>query len=235
MEEQRIPRHIAIVPDGNRRWAKEQGVSTYDGHYQGSETFRSILRHAADRGVRYMSMWGMSADNMTKRSPTEVAGLLKLFRDRFTELQTDSDIHERQIRIEVLGQWREKFPRLVRSAIEKAIEVTKDYDQYTCTFMLAYNGTDEMRDTIQRIVAAGIPAEEVTEEVIKEHLLTKDLPSVDLLIRTGGEPHNSAGFMMWDVADSQLHFTETLWPAFSPEDLDRALEEYAGRERRKGK
>ncbi|MEX0649929.1 MAG: polyprenyl diphosphate synthase [Candidatus Andersenbacteria bacterium] len=235
MQTENTPRHIAIIPDGNRRWAKEKGLSTYEGHQQGIETFRSVLNRAADRGVQFVSMWGMSIDNFKKRDPREIAGLLKLFHTKFTELQTDKDIHDRKIKIQVLGRWKEIFPKPVRSAIEGAIAATANYDSYTCTFLLAYNGTDEMVQAVQQIVNEEGPDTEVTPKMIKERLLTRDLPSVDLLIRTGGEPHNSAGFMMWDVADAQLFFTETLWPAFSPEDLDNAVEEYAGRERRRGK
>ncbi|MEK7499183.1 MAG: polyprenyl diphosphate synthase [Patescibacteria group bacterium] len=227
-----IPTHIAIIPDGNRRWAAENTMSPLDGHKQGAEVLRVIMPHAADTGVKYISIWGMSLDNFTKRSMTEVAGLLSLFRKEFLDLAVSDDIHTRKVRINVFGRWEEKFPKPVKNAIQKAIDATKDYSDHYMNFFLAYNGVDEMTRAIQNIVSEGV--QNVTPEVIKHHLFTKDVPPVDLIIRTGGEPHLSAGFMMWDVTDSQLWFTEKLWPAFSIQDFDEAIEEYSNRQRRKG-
>jgi undecaprenyl diphosphate synthase len=197
-----IPIHIAIIPDGNRRWAKEQNASPIEGHRQGAEVMRVLMPHAADRGVRYVSIWGMSLDNFKKRDMKEVAGLLALFRSEFLNLATSEDIHSRKVRINVIGRWREKFPLPVKSAIQKAIDATAHYNERYLNFFLAYDGIDEMTQAITDIIQEGV--REVTPEVIKQHLFTKDLPSVDLIVRTGGEPHLSAGFMMWDVTDSQL-------------------------------
>lgn len=227
-----IPTHIAIIPDGNRRWAVENNVSALDGHKQGAEALRAIMPHAADAGVKYISIWGMSLDNFTKRSMSEVAGLLALFRTEFLSLATSDDIHTRKVKIQVFGRWEEKFPQPVKSAIQKAIDATSNYTDHYMNFFLAYNGVDEMTQAIQDMIAEGVQT--VTPEIIKQHLFTKDLPSVDLIVRTGGEPHLSAGFMMWDVTDSQLWFTEKLWPAFDSKDFDEALSEYANRQRRKG-
>lgn len=232
-----VPKHVAIIPDGNRRWAREQGLSVYEGHNRGVESFRTILKHAADQGVYAVSMWGMSVDNFTRRSPREIRDLLRIFYDQFTAMITDEELHERNIRIRVFGRWREKFPGTVRQAIEKAEDVTKDYTRYMCNFLLAYNGTDEMMQAIQQIVNDSQQKKRVkiTPALIKQHLFTKDLPPVDLVIRTGGEPHLSAGFMMWDIADAQFHFTDTYWPAFTPAHFDKALADFASRERRLGK
>lgn len=227
-----IPTHIAIIPDGNRRWASEHHVSPLDGHRQGSEVMRSIMPHAADVGVKYISVWGMSLDNFTKRSVTEVTGLLALFRSEFLDLARSDDIHQRKVKINVFGRWKEKFPLPVKSAVQKAIDATSNYTDHYLNFFLAYNGVDEMTQAIQQVITSGVQT--VTPEIIKQHLFTKDLPPVDLIVRTGGEPHLSAGFMMWDVTDSQLWFTEKLWPAFTTQDLDTAMGEYSTRQRRKG-
>lgn len=227
-----IPTHIAIIPDGNRRWASEQNLSPIDGHKQGAEVMRVIMPHAADAGVKYVSVWGMSLDNFTKRSLTEVGGLLALFRSEFLDLAVSDDIHKRKVQINVIGRWREKFPLPVRTAVQKAIDATAHYTDHYLTFCLAYDGVDEMLQAIEALVQEGV--KNVTPEVVKQHLFTKDLPSVDLIVRTGGEPHLSAGFMMWDVTDSQLWFTEKLWPTFTSEDLDEAITEYGKRQRRKG-
>ncbi len=227
-----IPRHIAIIPDGNRRWAAEHGKSVVEGHAQGAEVIRAIMPHAADMGVEHISIWGMSLDNFTKRSIPEVTGLLSLFRKEFKDLAEGDTVHSRQARVSVFGRWREKFPLPVRSSVEKAIDATSHYSKHYLNFFLAYDGVDEMMQAIKNIIAEGIT--DVTPEIVKHHLFTKDLPSVDFIIRTGGEPHLSAGFMMWDVTDSQLWFTEKLWPQFTTTDFDEAIEEYAKRQRRKG-
>lgn len=231
-----IPCHVAIIPDGNRRWARRKGLTTNDGHKKGVDILRGIARHAADRGVRYLSLWGLSLDNLRQRSIREVAGLLSIFRSEFRALVDDPGIHERRIRVNVLGKWRQRFPLPVRRAIEGAIAATRHYDDHVLTILLAYNGTDDMLAAI-RGVARDIldrPRLHVTSALLKRHLLTRDLPHVDLLIRTAGEPHLSAGFMMWDVSDAQLYFTDLYWPDFSPGEFDRALAEYARRGRRLG-
>jgi undecaprenyl diphosphate synthase len=227
-----IPTHIAIIPDGNRRWAKDQNISPIEGHRQGAEVMRVLMPHAADQGVQYVSIWGMSLDNFKKRDMKEVAGLLALFRSEFLNLATSEDIHTRKVRINVIGRWREKFPLPVKSAVQKAIDATAHYSNHYLNFFLAYDGIDEMKQAIYDMIREGV--ETVTSETIKQHLFTKDLPPVDLIIRTGGEPHLSAGFMMWDVTDSQLWFTDKFWPSFTSADFDVALEEYASRKRRKG-
>jgi tritrans,polycis-undecaprenyl-diphosphate synthase [geranylgeranyl-diphosphate specific] len=236
MSHKKLPQHVAIIPDGNRRWARQQNVPVYEGHARGVDIFRTVVNHAADRGVQCVSVWGLSADNFIRRSPREIAGLMNIFRHHFSRLVHDEDIHRRQICIRVFGRWREKFPASVWQAIEAAQAATRQYTKYACNFLLAYNGTDEMVQAIQSIADNGNGKKlRVTPKLIKQHLFTRDLPAVDLVIRTGGEPHLSAGFMMWDIADAQLHFTDKFWPAFTARDFDKALDEYTARARRFGR
>lgn len=231
-----LPRHIAIIPDGNRRWAAARGQSALEGHKEGTRTFRTIALHAAKIGIEYLSMWGMSLSNFTSRNPLEVAGLLKIFHDEFTALAIDADVHRLQINIRSFGRWQEKFPSPVKKAIEEAQAATAQYGKHHLNFFLAYSGTDEMLAAVQRI-ADGAHGQKiaVTPELLKANLFTKDLPPVDLVIRTGGEPHLSAGFMMWDCAEAQLSFTAKFWPQFTTNDFDAVLADYASRERRLGK
>jgi undecaprenyl diphosphate synthase len=227
-----LPRHVAIIPDGNRRWAKVHGLSTYQGHQSGFSIMKDLVHHAADRGISHLSFWGLSVDNLLKRHPIEVTGLLKIFHHEFTRLKDDPEIHSRGIRIQALGEWRQRFPAPVRRAIHAAEEATKTYHNYFLNVFLAYTGLREMTQAVTQITKTG--ATRITPKLIKQHLYTKDLPPVDLLIRTGGEPHNSAGFMMWDTADSQLYFTSLYWPDFTIDEFDRALVDYAERPRRFG-
>jgi undecaprenyl diphosphate synthase len=237
MDTRILPQHVAIIPDGNRRWARARGLSALDGHRRGAKVFRDLAMHAADQGLRHLSFWGMSLDNFSKRTAREVAGLLNLFRTEFRELASSKEIHARRVRISVIGRWRERFPLPVRRAIESALAATERYQDHVLTFFLAYNGTDEMLDAVGSLVQQAREGKDVsvTPEVLKQHLWTSSLPAVDLLIRTAGEPHLSAGFMMWDVADAHMYFTDLYWPDFTPQEFDKALSEYASRERRFGK
>ncbi|HBE90192.1 MAG: di-trans,poly-cis-decaprenylcistransferase [Candidatus Andersenbacteria bacterium RIFCSPHIGHO2_12_FULL_46_9] len=231
-----IPTHVAIIPDGNRRWAKARGKRACFGHSRGVAAFEKIALYSFDQGVRCLSIWGMSLDNMQRRSVTEVMGLMKIFKKEFTRLAGSEEIHQREVQINVLGEWKRYFPRDVREAINKARKATRMYQKGKLNFLLVYNGTDEMIRAIQAIADAGkAQGVNVTANIIKQNLLTYDLSPVDLVIRTGGEPHLSNGFMMWDTADAELYFTDKYWPAFENEDYRRALNDYAGRRRRRGK
>lgn len=231
-----VPPHVAIIPDGNRRWAATMGLRTIEGHRRGIESFRGIAYHAIDKGVRCISIWGMSIDNLIRRNPGEVRGLLRLFRDEAIRMIHDQDIHTRQVKVQILGRWREKFPRSVCRAFEAVEEATHQYSQNMLNFLLAYNGTDEMLQAVQQIAhdVRRRNVKRITEQTVKQYLYTKDVPPVDLVIRTGGEPHLSNGFMMWDIANAELHFSDKFWPAFSTADFDRALMDFASRRRKLG-
>jgi len=233
-----IPTHVALIPDGNRRWARKRGFQSWIGHRAGAKNVERILEKAfLEIKIPYFTFWGGSLDNLTKRKKIEVDFLTKLYTEYFKKASKDKRVHENKVRIRVLGRWREILPKETQKAIEKAMEVTKNYTKNFLTFLLAYNGTDEMISCIQKIVnLAKEKTITVTEKLIKEHLWTKDLPPVDLVIRTGCEkdPHMSAGFMMWDTAYSQFYFTETLFPAFSPEEFEQIIKDYSKRERRLG-
>lgn len=231
-----VPRHVAIIPDGNRRWARGRGAGPLEGHTAGAKAFRAVAEAALERGVECLSVWGLSLENYTKRSNAEVVGLLGIFQKQFKELTRSDFVHTQEVRINVLGRWRERFPLPVRRTIEVACEATHTYQRHNLNFFLAYSGTDEMLAAVTRLMDARgrTTGAAVTAAELKRALLTADLPPVDLLIRTGGEPHLSAGFMMWDMADAHLFFTEKLWPDFTPADLAEALAEYQARVRRFG-
>ena len=231
------PQHIVVVPDGNRRWAKKRGLPSFFGHKEGAKTTEKLLKAVLDLKIPYFTFWGSSLDNIAKRPAQEVQFLLKLFERYFKKLANSKEVNQNKIKINILGRWRELFPESVKQAMEEAIKKTKDYKNYQWTFLIAYSGVDEMTAAIQKITELRIKNRElrINKELIKNNLWTKDLPAVDLVIRTGGEPHWSAGMMMWDVADSQLYFTETLYPDFSVEEFKKAINKYGQIERRMGK
>lgn len=232
-----LPNHLAIIPDGNRRWARERGLRPWEGHGEGINNLEKILKIVLKYRVKTFSFWGASLDNVDKRPAREVIFLLSLFRKKFLAIAKNKDIHENKVRINVLGKWKEKFPSVVGAAIEKSIEATKDYSEFSLNFLLAYNGTDEMLEAIKNIAKQARKNSQlkITPELVKQNLFTAGLPPVDYIIRTGGEPHNSVGFMMWDSADAQYYFTDKLFPDFHEEDFLEALKEYDQRERRFGK
>lgn len=230
----KIPQHIAVIPDGNRRWAQKRLLSPWLGHKKGSEILNDLVDVVIEMQVPCVTFWGSSKDNMVKRSAEEVKCLLALFKEQFSELADNEKVHKNEMRINIIGAWREQFPEDVKESMEKAIENTKKYSKHFMNFLIAYSGTDEILEAVRKMADDKKAGQEISRETIKEYLLTKDLPSVDLVVRTGGEPHNSDGFMMWDTANSQYVFSDKLWPDFTKEDLRSAILEYSRRERRLG-
>ncbi|NTW27188.1 MAG: di-trans,poly-cis-decaprenylcistransferase [Candidatus Moranbacteria bacterium] len=230
-----LPRHIAIIPDGNRRWAKEKGLNPWEGHSAGAAQMEQLARWAFNNGIYCLSFWGSSLENLQKRPLREKQELLKIYEDYFKKLMVDEDIHRNRVRINVIGKWEQQFPSSLKRIIMEGVEKTAHYDQHELNFFLAYSGDDEMLDTVRKIAASGISPESITAETIKQNLMTSKLPAVDLLIRTGGEPHLSAGFMMWDIANSALYFSKKYFPDFNENELAEAIAEYGGNEKRNGK
>ncbi|MFA7142062.1 MAG: polyprenyl diphosphate synthase [Candidatus Paceibacterota bacterium] len=227
-------KHLAIIPDGNRRWAKKKILNTSLGHKKGAERFEELYESIVQMKIPYFSFWGASYDNLTKRSKIEIENLIELIHSQFEKLLKDKRIMENGINTNVIGKWKEIFPKNYQKTINACIEKTKNNKKLYLTFLLAYNGTDEMIYTINEIKKKNL---KVTEKTIKENLWTKDLPKVDFVIRTGvdEDPHNSAGFMMWDTAYSQLYFTKTLFPDFNKKELTKAIHNFESRKRRYGK
>lgn len=227
-----VPTHIAIIPDGNRRWAKNQGLEPFRGHEEGSNRFGEIAEASFSLGVSYVTFWVASEDNLKKRSPLEVEVLLSLIKNY---LSTESIIQrfiDQKVRVRVLGRWPELLPKIMHRAIDSVQKRTAEFTDRNLTLLLGYDGQSEMVAALNHLT---LTRQAVDAATLRAALWTADLPSVDLVIRTGGEPHWSAGFMMWHVANSQLYFTDKLWPDFRKEELDMALQDYARRERRMGK
>ena len=239
-----LPKHIAIIPDGNRRWAKKKGLASFFGHDKGAKVIEEIIEEAITSKISYLTFWGCSTNNITKRSKSEVTFLFKIFEQQFTRILKNESVHKNKIKINVFGRWEELFPQKTSAAIKKAIEETKNYHNYQLNFLLAYSGKDEMLTAIKSIsnLKSNSPASgknlKIDENLLKNNLWTKDLPPVDLIIRTGEEnglAHWSDGFMMWDAADSRLYFTKTLWPDFNKKEFKKAIAEYSISEKRFGK
>jgi len=222
--------HVAIIPDGNRRWAKEQSLRPTAGHEKGFEIFKDVAREARKLGIPYLTAWGLSRDNTLKRSVRELKFLYTRFQENFEKLLQDKELHEDKVKVRVLGEWPRFFPSRLKTIIGKLEETTKNYSKFNLTFLLAYDGRREMAEAFRRAQEEA----EIKNSKLKKYLWTKDLPPVDLVIRTGGNPHWSAGFLMWHTADSEFYFTKTFWPAFSTKEFKAATEEYLRRPRNLG-
>lgn len=229
-----IPNHVAIIPDGNRRWARGKGMKPWEGHEVGAKNFEALIKHSLKKGIKCLTIWGSSLDNLTKRPLEEKKELLEIYKRYFKRLLEGGEIHENEVQVNVIGRWEEQFPESLKSIIYEAMEKTRHYKKRMLNFLLAYSGTDEMLQAVKDICEKCEKGSKITPEVIKENLMTKNMPPVDFLVRTGGEPHNSTGFMMWDLANSQYYFSPELFPDFTDEKYEEALEEYARRQRRFG-
>jgi len=235
-EKKNIPVHVAIIPDGNRRWAKKKGLQPWEGHEAGAKNLEKVLDELLDLGVKHVTFWGSSMDNLQKRPWREKKALLEIYRRYFLKLTDSKKIHENQVGINVIGRWEEQFPTALKNIIRKCVRKTEKYKKHFLNFLLAYSGDDEMIGAANSLIAkCKGKVKRITARMIKDHLMTRDLPPVDLLVRTGGEPHNSAGFMMWDTANAQLYFSPALWPEFDEKKMKEAVMDYARRGRRFGK
>jgi len=225
---------VAIIPDGNRRWAKERNLQPWEGHRAGAETLEDLIVFAQNKGIKCLSFWGSSIDNLQKRPFQEKRALLEIYKEYFSKLLEGKGIHENKVKVNFIGRWREQFPESLKKILQEIIEKTKEYKDRNLNFMLAYSGIDEMKEAFEKIHKKYKAGTKITEKMIKENLMTSELPAVDLVVRTGGEPHLSAGFMMWDSANAQLYFSEEKFPDFKEKEFEEALLDYEKRQRRFG-
>ncbi len=225
-----IPRHIAIVMDGNRRWARQRHLPAIAGHRAGVETIRKTLRAARERGVEYLTLYSFSTENWS-REEDEVRGLMALLEETIRR-ETESLVRD-DVRLEVIGRLHELSPGLQRS-IAGAVEATSKCAHGVMTLAFNYGGRAEIVDAVRRIVGDGLAPDAVDEAAIASRLYAPEHPDPDLLIRTGGELRVS-NFLLWEVAYAEMWATPVLWPDFSVSDLDDAIGSYAKRERRFGR
>ncbi|MCA1812971.1 MAG: di-trans,poly-cis-decaprenylcistransferase [Halobacteriales archaeon] len=232
---QPVPRHVAIIMDGNRRFAQEMGLDPWKGHELGRDTLESVLDWCLETGVRYLTVYAFSTENF-RRESLEVRALMRLFEDNFRRMAEDERVHKNQVRVRAIGQLQ-ALPDHVRDAIRHAEERTSRYDQYHFTVAVAYGGRQEIVEAIRSIaheVQAGkLALADIDEQTVSEHLYTHALPDPDLILRTSGEERIS-NFLLWQLAYSELFFMDVLWPGFKKLDFLRALRAYQSRQRRQG-
>ncbi len=231
-----VPGHIGIIMDGNRRFAESLGEPAVKGHEYGRDTLENVLDWCLELDVKHLTVYAFSTENF-RRGPREVKKLMDLFEDNFLKMANNERVHKNRIHIRAIGQI-DKLPARVRKAIAFAEMRTKDYDSYSYTIAVAYGGRQEIIDAVREIaegVAAGnIKPRDIDEAMIAKHLYTKHLPDPDLILRTSGEERIS-NFLLWQMAYSELYFTDVYWPGFRRVDFLRAVRTYQVRKRRYGK
>lgn len=229
--------HIAIIPDGNRRWAKRNALKPWQGHAAGINAFQPLLQEALDRGIYAISAWMASTDNLQKRPKKELEFLYASFEQFFDSLYNSKEIEKYEVRVNAFGNWRAAQPPSLVAKIERVIEKTKGYTKHVLTLFDGYDGITEMTDAVNVMLnkARSDASYTASPTEIKKHLYSAELPSVDLVIRTGGEPHWSGGFMMWDIANAHFHFSDVMWPDFTPQEFVRAIDVVEQRDQRLGK
>jgi len=223
------PRHVAIIMDGNRRWAASRGLPSIAGHVQGVEAIVPIVRSAPDRDIEVLSLYVFSQENW-RRPDDEVTGLFGLI-DGAVRQYTD-ELVDQGVRVRVIGRLHEA-PVDVQRSIRAAEEKTRAGSRMALNIAFNYSGRSEIIDAVRALIAAGVPAHEIDEERLGEHLYTAGQPDPDLIVRTGAEQRTS-NFLLWQGAYAELVFCSTLWPDFRESDLDAALAEFASRQRRYG-
>jgi undecaprenyl diphosphate synthase len=226
---EQVPTHIAIIMDGNGRWALSRGLPRLAGHRAGTENLRRVIEACIEFGVQYLTIYAFSTENWG-RPLEEVQGLMRILEDVIDrELQ---ELHDQGVQLHHIGRLDRLRPSL-REKVIKAVEYTKDNTRLVLNVAFNYGGRDEIVCAIQKMISDGVKAEEVTDDLVSQYLFTAGVPDPDLIIRTSGELRGS-NFLIWQGAYSEWYFTPTYWPDFGREELSRALEEYSHRQRRYG-
>ncbi len=224
-----LPTHVAVIMDGNARWAERHNLSRLEGHRVGTDNIRKVVETFARYRIKYLTLYAFSTENW-KRPDSEVKGLMQIL-NQVIKRETRA-LHERGIRIRHLGRLDRLSPRL-RREVGHAIELTRDNPNMTLSIAFDYGGRAEIVDAVRGIVGEGLPADTIDEDVIGSHLYSNGLPDPDLIIRTAGEMRLS-NFLLWQSAYSELYFTPVPWPEFDEEEIRKALIAYSKRERKFG-
>lgn len=226
----KVPTHVACVMDGNGRWAQQRGLPRTDGHAAGEEALFDAVEGALDLGIGWLTVYAFSTENW--RRPADEVRFLMNFNESLLVRRRD-ELHERGVRMRFAGRRDWRVPKRLLRRMDEAAELTEKNDTMTFTIAFNYGGRAEIVDAVRELVAQGVRPESIDEKAIRRHLYLPDMPDPDLMIRTSGE-YRLSNFLLWEIAYSELVFTEVLWPDFRREHLFEAVREYQRRERRFG-
>ena len=226
-----IPYHLGIIMDGNRRWAKANGLPTLEGHRRGYDRVKKIGQWCKKRGIKVLTLWAFSTENWG-RSKAEIDYLMNILKFALSKNEINQ-LHKDGIKVRVIGQ-KERLSKDLQKLIKETEGRTKNNKEGILNLAISYGGRADILQAIQKIVNKKIPADQITEETIDQNLWTAGLPNPDLIIRTSGELRTS-GFLTWESAYAELYFCQKHWPDFTEEDLDKAILDFQNRQRRMGK
>jgi len=226
----RIPKHIAIIMDGNRRWAEKRSLSVLEGHRKGTEVIEPITESAHQIGIKVLSLYTLSPENWIRRSRLEIEGLLELL-NYYIKSKKDY-LNERGVRVRLCG-FKDNLPKSTLRSIDSITEITRKNSRITLNMCFNYGGRQDIINAVNRWMDIKKPNEKLSEKKIEKYLLTSGLPGVDLMIRTSGE-YRISNFLIWQIAYSELVFSNVMWPDFKPYHLYKAVYDYQKRERRYG-
>ena len=231
-----MPKHISMIMDGNRRFAWNRSMQTEAGHSAGKQKLKEVMRWVLDLEIPYLTVYALSTENLSSRDQSELETLFDLYVSGLEEISQDPLIHDNKVRVKVVGR-KDLLPERVRNVIVKAEEATSEYSDFLFTICLAYGGREEIVDAVKEIAEAhasgSIDLDSIDPSAISTRLYTADLPDPDLVIRTSGEERIS-NFLLWQIAYSELYFSDVHWPSFRRRDLYEAIEDYQMRRRRYG-
>jgi undecaprenyl diphosphate synthase len=226
----RVPAHVACVMDGNGRWAQRRGLPRTEGHAAGEQALFDTVEGALDIGVRWLTAWAFSTENW-RRPPDEVRYLMG-FNEALLVRRRD-ELHDKNVRVRFIGRRDWRVPRRVLRRMDETVELTRRNTRLTLTMAFNYGGRAEILDAVRALVASATPPDKITEKRVRDHLYAPDMPDPDLVVRTSGE-FRLSNFMLWELAYSELVFTDVLWPDFRRHHLFEAIREYQSRDRRFG-
>ena len=225
-----LPKHIAIIMDGNGRWAQSRGKMRVFGHKNGIKAVRETVEGAAEIGIKFLTLYAFSVENW-KRPKKEVNALMRLL---VTAINNEMQrLIKNNIKLTVIGE-TDNLPSKTKEELMQAINITKNNTRMTLTLALSYSGKWDILNAVKKIINDKIDPQNLNEKIFQQYLTTKNVPYPELLIRTSGE-HRVSNFLLWEIAYSELYFTDTLWPDFRKKDLKKAIIEYQNRDRRFGK
>ena len=231
----KIPKHIGLIPDGNRRWARINNVHRNVGHYEGYEVVKKILLACFEAGIKYLTLYALSLENALKRPKDELKYIYKIIKLAVETVKNEPIVTEERVKFNVIGRL-ELLPQDVRDKIDELIEYTKDFDGAFVNVLIMYDGQAEICDAVKNIIKDNISPNNIDRKVIKDYLYTNKFPEVDLIIRTGMEDGaRISGFLLWDASYAEFKFRNEFWPEYNEELLLEDLKDFISRNRRKGK
>ncbi len=231
----KLPKHIGLIIDGNRRWAKNRNLDTNFGHLIGYENLKKRLFDFFDAGIQYLSLYILSLENVRKRNIKELEHIYGIMVKAVDTVINESIVKEENVRFNVIGRIS-MLPDIARKKIEELIEFTKDHNQNFINLCIMYDGHEEIVDAVKEIIKSGIDPEEVNADLIKTHLYTKNFPPLDYIIRTGmDDGARISGFLLWDSSYAEFKFRSDLWPDYNKKMVIEDLEDYIKRNRRMGR